>query len=98
MARCAAGRELADRGGTSEEPFGPASGTRYGRDHLFAGKGRGYADRGTAAKARPRQGAGAQEVVNYANEQGCGRRLCLEGGGSAASPFRHSRSSCPRGG
>jgi hypothetical protein len=88
---------LADGDGPSEEPVGTTSGIRYGRDHLFAGKGRGQAERGTAAKARPRQRAGAPEVVNHANEQGCDRRLCLEDGGSETSPFRPSRSPCPGG-
>src|SRR5207302_2204771 len=65
MARCAAGRELANRGRTPEEPAGNARRIRYGRDHLLAGKGRSQADRGTATKACARQRARAQEVVNY---------------------------------
>src|SRR5437870_4794965 len=60
MARCAAGRELANSDGPSEEPAGNSSSGRYGRDYVLAGKGLSSADRRTAAKARARQRAGAQ--------------------------------------
>src|SRR5439155_17481647 len=45
-------------------------GVWHGRDHVFAKKRCGRADRGTAAKACPGQRARTQEVVNHANEQG----------------------------